>query len=79
MKQSKVRPDTDFKVTTEQIARLERGLLSLRASNDASPKVIEAIAAVQYQEILRLRAELDAAMGFSEAPSSRKANGGVPD
>ena len=44
MKQPKVRPDTDFSFTTEQIARLERGLLSLRASNDASPKVIEAIA-----------------------------------
>lgn len=57
-----------FSFTLEQIGRLERGLLSLRKSDRASPKVLEAIAAVQYREILRLRAELDAAMGFEEQP-----------
>ena len=55
-------------VTTEQISRLERSLLSLRNSATGSPEALEAIAAVQYQEILRLRAELDTAMGFVEQP-----------
>ena len=79
MKEPKTRSDSNFRVTTEQIARLERGLLSLRESNHASPKVVEAIAAVQYQEILRLRAELDAAMGFVQAGPTSKSNGGGPD
>ena len=60
------RDDTDYKFTAEQIARLERGLLSLRESDRSSPEVRDAIATVDYQEILRLRAELDAAMGFVE-------------
>ena len=79
MKEPKTRSDTNFRVTTEQIARLERGLLSLRESNRASPKAVEAIAAVQYQEILRLRAELDVAMGFSEDGLTPRSNGGGPD
>ena len=70
------RTDTDFRVTLEQIARLERSLLSLRESNHASPEVIEAIAAVQYREIVPLRAELDAAMGFAEATAPTRDNGG---
>ena len=61
------RDDTNYRVTTEQIGRLERGLLSLMESSRSSPEVRGAIAAVQYQEILQLRAELDAAMGFAEA------------
>ena len=72
MNEPKTRNDTDFTVTLEQIARLERSLLSLRESNDASPEVVEAIATVQYREIVRLRAELDAAMGFTEATSTAK-------
>ena len=72
MNEPKTRNDTDFTVTLEQIARLERSLLSLRESNDASPEVVEAIATVQYREIVRLRAELDAAMGFAEATSTAK-------
>ena len=62
------RDDTDYKFTADQIAKLERGLLSLRESGRSSTEVKEAIAAVQYQEILSLRAELDAAMGFAEEP-----------
>ena len=72
MNEPKTRNDTDFTVTLEQIARLERSLLSLRESSDASPEVVEAIATVQYREIVRLRAELDAAMGFAEATSTAK-------
>ena len=55
-------------VTSEKIGRLERSLLSLRKSASGSPEALEAIATVQYQEILRLRAELDTAMGFLEQP-----------
>ena len=72
MNKPKTQNETDFTVTLEQIARLERSLLSLRESNNASPEVIEAIATVQYREIVRLRAELDAAMGFAEATSTAK-------
>ena len=68
MSEIKVRVDTDYKVTAQQIARLERGLLSLRESSKASPEATDAIASIQYQEILQLRAELDAAMGFAEEP-----------
>lgn len=68
MSSSRVREDTDFMVTSEQIARLERSLLSLRKSASGSPEALRTIAAVQYQEILRLRAELDTAMGFVEQP-----------
>ena len=64
----RVREDMDFMVTSEQIGGLERSLLSLRKSASGCPEAIEAIAAVQYQEILRLRAELDTAMGFVEQP-----------
>ena len=66
MNKPNVRYDTDFKVTSEQIARLERSLLSVGKSGRASPEVVEAIKAVQYKEVLRLRAELDTAMGFEE-------------
>ena len=62
------RDDTDYRFTAEQIAKLERGLLALRQSDRSSPEVQGAIAAVEYREILRLRAELDAAMGFAEEP-----------
>lgn len=58
--------DTNFAVTAEQIARLEQALLSLRESSDGAPEVIEAIAAIHYNHILELRAELDAALGFAE-------------
>lgn len=61
-----IRVDTDHFVTLEQIGRLERGLLSMRTRSEGDPRNLEAIAAVQYQEIVRLRAELDAAMGFEE-------------
>ena len=74
MNEPKTRNDTDFTVTLEQIARLERSLLSLREYNNASPEVMGAIAAVQYREIVRLRAELDAAIGFAEATSTAKAD-----
>ena len=58
------RPDTDFRVTIEQIGRLERGLLSVRESDSGSAESVNAIALIQYREIARLRSELDAAMGF---------------
>ncbi len=77
MNKPKIRDDTNFRVTIEQIARLERSLLSIGKSGRASPKVVEAIKVVQYKEILRLRAELDAAMGVAETPSTTKADGVV--
>ena len=66
MNTPRVHEGTDFSVTSEQINRLERSLLSFRRSPLGSPEALEAIAAVQYQEILRLRAELDTAMGFEQ-------------
>ena len=59
-----VRQDTDYKVTIEQIGRLERALLSMRQSAEGLPEVLDVIARMQYREIARLRAELDAALGF---------------
>ena len=61
-----MRGQTDFIVTSEQVSRLERALLSLQQSSVGSPQALKTIAAIQYQEVLRLRAELDAAMGFAE-------------
>ena len=59
-----MRQDTDYKVTIEQIGRLERALLSMRQSAEGLPEVLDVIARIQYQEIARMRAELDAALGF---------------
>ena len=59
-----VRQDTDYKVTIEQIGRLERALLSMRQSAEGLPEVLDVIVRIQYQEIARMRAELDAALGF---------------
>lgn len=59
-----VRQDTDYKVTIEQIGRLERALLSMRQSAEGLPEVLDVIARMQYREIARMRAELDAALGF---------------
>ena len=58
------RSDTDYRVAIDQIGRLERALLSVRESPVGSPLAVDAIALIQYQEIARLRAELDAALGF---------------
>ena len=69
MSKLKIRTDTDYRVTAQQIAKLEQGLLSLRQSSRASQEAVDAIAAVQYREIISLRAELDAAMGFDESVS----------
>lgn len=66
MSDSSINREADFIVTSEQVTRLERALLSLRQSSIGSPQALQTIAAIQYQEIIRLRAELDAAMGFSE-------------
>ena len=63
-----VRQDTNFRVTIEQIGRLERALLAMREASEGAPDTLDAIAAIQYQEIARLRSELDAAMGFAEEP-----------
>ena len=52
------------KGTIDQIGRLERGLLAMRETAVGSPDVLDMIALIQYQEILRLRSELDAALGF---------------
>lgn len=70
-----VRQDTKFKVTIEQIGRLERALLAMRESSAGPPDTLDTIAAIQYQEIVRLRSELDAALGFAEeveAPSKTR-------
>ena len=64
-----VRQDTNYKVTIDQIRRLERGLLAMRESAEGSPDVLNTIARIQYQEIARLRSELDVAMGFAEEAS----------
>ena len=59
-----VRNDTNFEFTIEQIGRLERALMSVRESPVVSQEALDTIALVQYQEIVRLRTELDAALGF---------------
>ena len=63
------RSDTDYRVTIDQIGRLERALLSVRESQVGHPDTIDIIARIQYQEIVRLRAELDAALGFDNGAS----------
>ena len=63
------RSDTDYRVTIDQIGRLERSLLSVRESSVASPDAVDVIALIQYQEIARLRAELDAVLGFDNGAS----------
>lgn len=63
------RQDTNIKVTVEQIGRLERGLLAMRKSAVGSPDTLDTIALIQYQEIAKLRSELDAALGFAEKVS----------
>lgn len=60
MKREDIYQNTDFRVTIDQIGRLERALLSLRTSANGSPEVLDTIALIQYQELLRLRSELDA-------------------
>lgn len=79
MSDLKSRANTNYIVTAQQIVKLERGLLSLRQSSQASPEAVDAIAAAQYREILRLRAELDAAMGFAEEPCDLVASLSGPD
>lgn len=69
------RSDTDFRVTIEQIGRLERALLSVRESDSGSDESIHAIALIQYQEVARLRSELDEALGF-DAKEARRAPSG---
>ena len=59
-----MRQDTDYRFTIEQIARLECILLITRQSAVGSPYTLDVIARIQYQEIARMRAELDAALGF---------------
>ena len=66
-----MRQDTDYRFTIEQIARLERILLSTRQSAVGSPYTLDVIARIQYQEIARLRAELDAALGFDANATNR--------
>ena len=63
------RSDTDYRVAIDQIGRLERALLSVRESPTASPDAVDVIALIQYQEIARLRAELDAVLGFGNGAS----------
>ena len=63
MKQNTHHAD-NAKVTIDQIGRLEHGLLTMRETADGSPDVLDMVALIQYQEILRLRSELDAALGF---------------
>ena len=67
------RSDTDYRVTIDQIGRLERALLSVRESPVASLDAVDMIARIQYQEIVRLRAELDAALGFGSGASQPNA------
>ena len=71
------RSDTDYRVAIDQIGRLERALLSVRESPVGSPLAVDAIALIQYQEITRLRAELDAALGF-DGKETHALNGASP-
>ena len=52
-------------VTIEQLARLERGLLAMRAEAKGEPQVLHALAMTQFQEIQRLRTEIDELYGFT--------------
>ena len=55
----------DCKFTIEQIGRLEQALLALRESSFVGlPEIIDVVARDNYREILRIRAGLDAALGF---------------
>ena len=63
------RSDTDYRVTIDQIGRLEGALLSVRESPVASLDAVDVIALIQYQEIARLRAELDEVLGFGNGAS----------
>ena len=65
-----MREDTDYRVTIDQIGRLERALLSMRQSAVGSPYTLDVIARIQYQEIARMRAELDSALGFNTQEAS---------
>lgn len=67
------RSDTDYRVAIDQIGRLERALLSVRESQVGPPDEVDVIARIQYQEIVRLRAELDAALGFANGASQPNA------
>lgn len=63
MTAQKAEQKADRKVTIDQIGRLERALLALRESAAGSPDVLDTIARIQYREIVRLRSELDVALG----------------
>ena len=73
-----MRQDTNFKVTIEQIGRLERALLAMRESSAGPPDTLDTIAAIQYQEIVRLRSELDAALGFAGEASDLESPSQTP-
>ncbi len=60
------REPIDAVVTSEQIARLEQAVFSLKDSSTMPPDVAEAMARTQYNYIQELRAELDAALGFGQ-------------
>ena len=70
MMEQETRHNTDFKVTIDQIGQLERALLAMRGSAVGSAEVLDTIALIQYQEIVRLRSELDAVLGFDVEEAS---------
>ena len=67
MTSQNVHRSASSKLMIDQIGRLEQGLLTLRETAVGSPEVLDMIALIQYQEVLRLRSELDAGLGFDRA------------
>ena len=51
-------------VTIDQISRLERALMAMRNTAEGSSDILDMIALMNYKEIIRLRQELDASLGF---------------
>ena len=65
-----VHQDTMPSVTIEQISRLERALLDMRSEAKGSPDILDMIALINYQEIVRLRGELDLSLGVAPSHAS---------
>ena len=51
--------ELELRTTIEQTARLENALFAMRRDSKGNPDVLDAIATTQYQEIQRLRKQID--------------------
>lgn len=70
MMESKENQESLPDVTIDQIGRLEHALLAMRTTAKGSPEVLDTIALINYQEIVRLRKELDVALGVEPKNAS---------